>query len=213
MSKLSPKTVGGLALVAVLLVTAVGWFLVISPPRSHAADLDIQIADAKTELLRAKIAAEKANSDDELLAEYRRLTIAMPDQVQLSAAMRQLLKAAKVSKVRVDSIQTSPLMVVGGAQALPIDLVLTGRFAGVKRFLTTVRMLVATDAGKIEATGRLFAVNALEFAPGEDDLPQLTATVKLYAFVYAPTAGTPPASGDTTTSTTSTTASAAGRTS
>jgi hypothetical protein len=210
MDKLSAKTVGGIAVAAILLVTVAGWFFVISPPRSRAADLDVRITDARTELVRAKIAAEASKPDEELLAEYRRLTIAMPDQVQLSAAMRQLLKAAKVSKVRVDSIQTSPLMTVGGAQALPIDLVLTGKFGGVNRFLTNVRLLVATNGDKVEATGRLFSVSALEFAPGEDDLPQLTATVKLNAFVYTPTAATPPPTAETTTSTT---ASAAGRTS
>lgn len=210
MGKLSAKTVGGIAVAAVLLVTLVGWFLVISPPRSRAADLDVQIADARTELVRAKIAADNAKSDDELSAEYRRLTVAMPDQVQLSGAIRQLLKAAKISNVRVDSIQTSPLATVGGAQALPIDVVMTGKFGGVKRFLTTLRTLVAMDGDQVRATGRLFSVSALEFAPGEDDLPQLTATVKLNAFVYTPTAVTPPATADTATSTT---ASAAGRTS
>ncbi len=210
MDKLSAKTVGGIAVAALLLVTLVGWFLVISPPRSRAADLDVQIADARTELVRVKIAAEASKSDQELLAEYRRLTIAMPDQAQLSGAMRQLLRAAKISNVRVDSIQTAPLATVGGVQALPIDVVMTGKFAGVKRFLTTLRTLVATNGDQVQATGRLFSVSALEFAPGEDELPQLTATVKLNAFVYTPTAVTPPTTADATTSTT---ASAAGRTS
>jgi Tfp pilus assembly protein PilO len=211
MKKLSLKMVIALSLVVIALVSAAGWFAFVSPAKSRAASLDDQIADARIQLATAKVTTQ-ANAQGEVVpADYRVLAVAMPDAVNMPSAMRTLLKAARLASVRVDSVSTQPLTAKSGYDAVPIDVVLTGRFVGIKKFLFQLRKLAGTTGDKAHATGRLFSVDSLEFAPGEDELPQLTATVRLNAFVYNASAPTP--STETADPTTSTSATAAGRTS
>jgi hypothetical protein len=210
MKKLSVKTVIALSVALVAAVSVGGWFGLVSPAKSRAASLDDQIADARIELATAQVAKHASRQDQVLAADYRVLAIAMPDAVNMPGAMRTLLKAARLANVRVDSVATQPVTAKTGYDAVPIDVVLTGRFLGIKQFLFRLRALAGTTGDKAHASGRLFSIDSLEFAPGEDELPQITATVRLNAFVYNPSA--PAAGTETTDPTTPASATAAGRT-
>ena len=107
---------------------------------------------------------------------------------------------------------------------LPISVTFNGNFYNLADFLYRLRSLVSVHGGRLDATGRLFAVDTLSFNESDLKFPQIQATLVIDAFVYAaapapavaPPAATPPAStttttaGTTTTSDTSGTASATG---
>jgi len=85
-------------------------------------------------------------------------------------------------------------------------------------FLYRLRSLVSVQAGRLDATGRLFSVDTLTFNESTLKFPNIQASLVIDAFVYAAApapapAATPPASGTTTPTTTdssSTSASATG---
>ena len=52
--KLTPKVVAALGVAAVAAVALIGWFGLVSPQRSKAAELDNRIAEAKTQLVVLK---------------------------------------------------------------------------------------------------------------------------------------------------------------
>jgi hypothetical protein len=98
---------------------------------------------------------------------------------------------------------------------MPIQLTFNGNFYNLADFLYRLRNLVAVgDTGELSASGRLFAVDTLDFAEAADGFPQITATLVVDAFVYGtgvPATATPPTTtattpGATTAPTTTTTA-------
>jgi type IV pilus assembly PilO-like protein len=203
MKKLSPKTVVAIALVTVFAVMLVGWFGFVSRQMSRATSLEEQIADARTELVTAKLAGRHKEVAQSPERKQQLLKVAMPDAVEMPAIMRQLLGAARTANVRVDGISTQAMTPMTGYDTVPVDLILTGSFPGVKRFLLKVRKFAGTDGDSVHAKGRLFSVDSVEFSPGENELPQLTATVRLKAFVYhfaPPSASPAPADGTVSTS-------------
>jgi hypothetical protein len=89
-----------------------------------------------------------------------------------------------------------------------------GNFYNLADFLYRLRSLVTVHGGRLDATGRLFAVDTLMFNESELKFPQIQATLVIDAFVYAAApvpvpAATPPAGTATTTATTTTTSTTA----
>ena len=84
-------------------------------------------------------------------------------------------------------------------------------------FLYRLRSLVTVQAGRLDATGRLFAVDTLTFNESPLHFPQIQATLVIDAFVYGtgvpaasvPVTPTTTTTGETTTSSTTTTTAAA----
>jgi len=75
----------------------------------------------------------------------------------------------------------------------PIDLVFDGNYYELSDFLFRLRSLVRVKGGQLEATGRLFTVNNLNFVESEHAFPQIKATINVTAFVYG--TGAAPAPG------------------
>ena len=76
-----------------------------------------------------------------------------------------------------------------------MDVVVTGRYFGVQRFLKHLRTQAGVSGSHVHASGRLFSVDSVNLAAGEDQLPQLAATIHLNVFTYSGSAGAaaPPA--------------------
>ena len=97
----------------------------------------------------------------------------------------------------------------------PIDLAFRGQLLLADRLsLPAAQARQRARAATLDATGRLFSVGSIDFAPGEDGFPQITANLRVNAYVYspmpvAPPAGVPPTT-DTTTTSSSTDAVASG---
>jgi hypothetical protein len=90
--------------------------------------------------------------------------------------------------------------------AYPITVDFEGNFYELSDFLYRLRNLVDVRHGALDATGRLFAIDSIDFAQGPKGFPQITATITVDAFVYGsgaapsglPTPPAPPAPTGTT---------------
>jgi hypothetical protein len=91
---------------------------------------------------------------------------------------------------------------------LPISVTFNGNFYNLADFLYRLRSLVTVHAGRLDATGRLFAVDTLTFNESPLKFPQIQASLVIDAFVYgaaAVPAAVPTTPTTTTTSSTTTT--------
>jgi hypothetical protein len=113
-----------------------------------------------------------------------------------------LSSAAKATRVRVNSVTPSAAAPLAGYEAVPMSVVVEGRYLSIANFLGRLRSLVGVGPQKMRAKGRLYSVDSVQFVGGTDETPlQATMTVNAYRYGGAATpasAGTGPATGDTT---------------
>jgi Tfp pilus assembly protein PilO len=199
--RLSKRTAIAIAAVGVLAVVLVGWFALVSPQRSKASELDGKISESQTALQLAD-ALTQGGQQRQTAAEARVLVKAMPNEPQMSQILRQLSSAAKATRVRVNSVTPSAAAPLAGYEAIPMSVVVEGRYLGIANFLGRLRTLVGVGPQKVRAQGRLYSVDSVQFVGGTGETP-LQATMTLNAYRYgAPatpaSAGTAPATSDTT---------------
>jgi Tfp pilus assembly protein PilO len=198
------KVIVGGAFAAVALVILLGGYMfVVSPKQATAARLQREAADTQSKLTLALAAARHpapgANND---ASDLFRLSKAMPDDVDSSGAILDLVAAGKATGVTIDGLSTAdPLPATAGAYELvPVIATLHGRYGQLTSFLARVRRLVVVRNGAIGARGRLFGVDSITLAPDPANSTTLKATVNFETYVYsttvapAPTTTTPPAS-------------------
>ncbi|MDX6488932.1 MAG: hypothetical protein QOK13_1547, partial [Gaiellaceae bacterium] len=98
-----------------------------------------------------------------------------------------------------------------GYQVIPVQVVFHGNFYDLADLLYRLRTLVTVNGGRLDATGRLFAVDTVDFAEGKGGFPEIQANLLIDAFVYGtgtatgPATASTPAAGTATTDTTATT--------
>jgi Tfp pilus assembly protein PilO len=188
--KLTPKVVAVAAAVAVALVALIGWFAVVSPQRSKASDLGRQIADAQTQLALAKADA-RSNRSAKAGVSARLLARAMPDQVAMPQVLRQVQRAAHRAHVRFDGITPQAATTLNGYQAVPMDVVVAGRYSAIQRFLHLLRSQARVAGDRVHASGRLFGIDTVSLAAdSEGGLPKLIATIHMNTYVYSGSAAT-----------------------
>jgi Tfp pilus assembly protein PilO len=199
--RFSKRTVLAIAAVGVLAVVLVGWFALVSPQRSKASELDGKISESRAALQLAD-ALTQGGQQRQTAAEARVLVKAMPNETQMSEILRQLSSAAKATRVRVNSVTPSAAAPLAGYEAVPMSVVVEGRYLSIANFLGRLRSLVGVGPQKMRAKGRLYSVDSVQFVGGTDETPlQATMTVNAYRYGGAATpasAGTGPATGDTT---------------
>ena len=213
--RLPKGAVIGILVGVFVLVAVLGWFVLISPQRSKAAELDKEIAS--TEQLIASTRAlllERKNAPKIRVADVYRVTKAMPDQADMAGIVLELNRVAAETGIAFDSITPQSAVVLSGYQAVPIDLVFDGNFYNLTDFLFRLRNLVDVRRGALHARGRLFAIDKLTFVESPKQFPRVQATLTVDAFVFGdqapantapePAATAPDPSGTTTTGTTTT---------
>jgi hypothetical protein len=212
--KLTPKVVAVLAIVAIAAVALVGWFGLVSPQWSKASDLDRQISEAKTQLAVARATTDSGAADKGTGSSALALAQAMPQQLDMSDVLRQLLRAADRADVSLDSVTPQAPAAKSGYSAVPMSVVVTGRYFGVQQFLRELRTQAGVAGPRVHASGRLFSVDSVSLAAGEAKPPQLSATIQLNVFTYSGSVGAAAAATPQTApaSSTSTSASAGERT-
>jgi hypothetical protein len=194
-----------LAILLVLVVVLVGWFTILSPERSKAAELNGQIDDENVSL-----ASTQALLDDpaahQSIGQVAQLRRALPADVEMSEIMRQLSWAAGRTGVRVDSITPSAPVPAAGAQAVPMTLQVTGRYFRVANFMHLLRTRAKVENGVVRVKGRLYAIDNISLGKSATG-GLVTATLALDAFTSggAPPASTTTGGGPTSTTTTTTT--------
>ena len=119
-----------LTALAVVGVLAAGWFLLVSPQRAHAKDLQTQASaqQASTSSLQAQVQQLKEQQKNEPAQQHKLMQIAaqIPDNPQLPALIRELSAAAHKAGVSLDSLapaQPTPVTATattGTAAAAPL---------------------------------------------------------------------------------------------
>ncbi len=192
-----------------------GWFLVIGPQRSKAADLSKQIADTHQAIDAARALTVQARRGAKIrVADLFRLTKAMPDQTDMAGIILELNQVAEDSGITFEQITPATTAVaLSGYAAIPITVEFQGNFYDLADFLYRLRNLVDVRHGALDATGRLFAIDQIEFAEAPSGFPEIRAHLVIDAFVFgtgaAPTTEPPPAApAPATTAATDTTSTA-----
>jgi type II secretory pathway pseudopilin PulG len=155
-----------------------GYFVLIRPQHAKAAALDTQIADTQGSIDSARALTLQARKVAKIrVADIFRLTKAMPDQTDM------------------------PDIILEGYVAIPITVEFQGNFYELADFLYRLRNLVDVRHGGLDANGRLFAIDTIDFgeAPPPPGFPQIRAHLVIDAFVYGtgsvPTIPAPSAAG------------------
>lgn len=193
-----------------LLIAAGGYFLVLGPQRSKASDLNQQIADTNSAIDAARAMTVEAKKGAQIrVADLYRLTKAMPDQIDMAGIILELNQVAQDSGITFEQISPSTTATpISGYLAIPITVEFQGNFYDLSDFLYRLRNLVDVRHGTLDATGRLFAIDEVDFAeaPPPPGFPQIRAHLVIDAFVYgtgtaptvpAPSTGTTGATGAT----------------
>lgn len=202
--KLSQGAQLAIVAVVVLALAAAGWFLLVSPKRADAADLDAQIADAQLRLAQAQIASRRDPAPPVETGALFRLARAMPDTIDMSGIVLELNRVATETGIEFESISPAGAATVGAYQVVPVTLLFEGNFYSLSDFLFRLRSLVQVHDGELAASGRLFNVDSVSFSESQRRFPHIRATLQVNAFVYgtAPAAAAAPAPAATTPATT-----------
>lgn len=177
-----------LIVVGFVLAAAGGYFLVIGPQRSKAADLSKQITDTNDAITSARALTLQAKQGADIrIADVFRLTKAMPDQTDMAGIVLELNQVAQASGITFEQITPSATAVpLSGYVAIPITVEFEGNFYELADFLYRLRNLVDVRHGALDATGRLFAIDTISFAeaPPPPGFPQIRAQLTIDAFVF-----------------------------
>jgi ferric-dicitrate binding protein FerR (iron transport regulator) len=189
----SPAKTAAVVLAGLLLVSVATWFMLISPKRSKASDLQSQVASTQGELIQRQQAAAEAARN---ARQFIQLGRALPNLIATPQVINQLSRLADESKVSLDTITPAAPTFGTGYRAVPMTVVLSGQFFDVQRFLHELRNQVNVGKGKVHATGRLFDVESVILAQAPP--PQkMTATLKVDAFMFSAGGTTLPGSATT----------------
>jgi type IV pilus assembly protein PilOP len=211
--KLSPVATAGIGVGIALVVAAFGWFVLVSPQRSRAASLDVEIVQVEQQISESRAAQLQSSGAQPIRsADLFRLTKAMPADNDIAGVMLELSRVAAETGIVFESIKPQATSAAGTNRAQSIDLIFTGNFYSLSDFLYRLRNLVSVQKGRLLANGRLFAVEKLAFSESPSGFPSIRAFLTVSAFLYgngplaAPPAGAvAPTSTDTTSTATDTT--------
>jgi len=181
-----PKILAATVLGAVVVVSAAAFFLLVKPQQSKVTKLDGQISSMQTQIdqRKAALAAPKAQVHVRASDGFR-LTRAMPDAIDMSGIILVLNRLSAGHHLSFESIQPGPQVAQTGFNVQPLTVVVNGRFADVSKFLGDLRKLVTVRKHQLAATGRLFAVDTVDFTKSEkQDFPQVKATLTVDAFTF-----------------------------
>jgi Tfp pilus assembly protein PilO len=180
--RLSNRTALAIGVVGLLAIVLVGWFAVVSPQRSKASELEGKIAEGRTALTLAE-SLDRADARRASSVEARALARAMPAETQMSEILRQLSSAARKTRVRVDSVTPQAAVPLSGYEALPLSVVVEGRYFGIANFLGVLRTKARVSDDAVRAKGRLYSVDQVQFAgSSEEEFLQATMTINAYRF-------------------------------
>jgi type IV pilus assembly protein PilO len=199
-----------IVVVAVLLFGFAAWFLVVHPQSGKVANLKRQAQDVqeKIDAYNQQVAAARSAPKIEVADVYR-LAKAMPDKTDMPDVLLELSQLARDTGITFETISPQPAVGIGSYSVVPISVTFNGNFYDLADFLYRLRSLVTVNAGRLDATGRLFEVDTLTFNEGPAKFPQIQANLVIDAFVYAAAPAAPPTpaapAAGTTTSTTDTT--------
>jgi len=175
------------AALAVLLIG--GWFLLVGPQRSKAADLAQQLDAARATLVQRQDALHHPAAKVTIRAsDGYRLATALPKSVDMPGVIFDIQRLAARHKLSFTSIQPEPTPVVGdGYTSTSVALEVQGRFSDLSSFLGDLRSLVRVRHGRLDTRGRLYSVDGVNIGAPKDPatFPVVLAKVTLNAFAFS----------------------------
>jgi hypothetical protein len=191
-----------------LLILGIAWFALIAPQRHDAASAAAQEQAVSSQL--AALTGSPANSKQPVIktGPLYKLDTALPAQEDQPDLLFEIDRLATAAGVTISSVTPQPPQATNGYTVVPISLQLTGPYYHLTSFLHSLRVLVSERRGRLSANGPLFAVTAVDLAPGTTGgkgKPHTeTATVSIATFYYGVVGGAAPPASTTATDTTTT---------
>ncbi len=196
----SPKGKIGAGLAGVLVAVAAVWFLLVSPQRAKANELDTQVSASRVELSQRSLAlAQPSASVTVKPSDLYRLTKALPNSTNMAGILLDVNRLAGRNELEFSSIAPGTELPGTGYVQQPLSVVVQGRFGNVSRFLGDIRTLVKVRKGRLDARGRLYSISQVDITEPEagKTFPVVRATVMLNAYAFSAPAPTPPAPSTT----------------
>jgi Tfp pilus assembly protein PilO len=181
-----------LVLAVVVLVGAVaGYMLVIRPKKAEVEKLDTEIAAKQTQIDAAVRAAEAAAAAEAepvtsiKVADLVELAKAMPDQPDMAGAVLELNAAAEAAGVQFTSIQPGDVVTGAGYFQLPLTLGFEGKYYELTDLLYRLRHLVSVRDGVLDANGRLFTLESIDWQESTElKFPTIAANLVISTYVF-----------------------------
>jgi Tfp pilus assembly protein PilO len=168
-----------------ILLAAAGYFFLIAPKKSEAKSLDAKITEIEKQISDQRAQSTQAAGLSKILvADYNKLQTAMPGEAKMDEFELQLYTLAKDTGIRFDNYQPGTAIDTSAYQVLPITVTFQGSFEQLSDFLYRLQSLVVVDNHKLSSKGRLFTVDQVSFAEGEDRFPQIGATLQIDAYTF-----------------------------
>jgi type IV pilus assembly PilO-like protein len=210
---LSTRAQLGLGGAALALVVLALWFVVVSPKRSEAANLEAEVAAAQADLNQRKADLARPSAAVTVRAsDVFRLAKALPEDGNVAGVILDVDRLAASHGLTLEGLQPTAVIPVTGYYAQPLTVTVQGRFGAVSRFLSDLRQLVTVKKGRLSVRGRLYSVSEVRLGrpEGEAKFPVVRAGVVLNAFGFMQGVPAPatPATPETTTPSGSTAAGA-----
>ena len=181
---------------AVVIVAAVAYMIVIRPKRAEAGRLDEQIAEMQTKVTAARLASRPQQQATTIkVADVFEVSKAMPDTDDMPGIILDLNSVAAATGIQFLSIQPSAPTPKTGYSAIEITLTFEGNYFDLTDFLFRLRNLVTVRDGRLSSSGRLFTLDSLSMKEGKLGFPTINAGLTVSAYVYgadATAAAAPP---------------------
>jgi Tfp pilus assembly protein PilO len=204
-----------LTVVAIVAIAAGGWFVLISPQRTHASDFKAQRAtqESRNSQLRAEIASLQAQHKGlpQVQAELAKLGVQLPSNPSLPALIRSLSSAADAAGVDLISLAPSqPAAVTAAAPvAAPAPPAPAAGSTTAGSGTAAAAPAPAANAGALQGITISVVINGGYFQVEQfvSNLEALTRPFLTTGLTIAPQAPSKPAAAATTTTATTTTGS------
>jgi hypothetical protein len=195
-----------IGIAAVAAVLGAFWFLILSPKRVQAGELETAIAAKNASIQQIEATGgEYAKQRDAYKSNYTtlvRLGKAVPTDDDVRSLMLQIDDAATRSGVdfrtiSVGGTSNAPTVTAPGAaplapgsvslgagfSAMPFKFTFTGRFSNLGGFFSRLERFVTVQEDKVRVTGRLMRVESITLAPGQSGYPQIQATISASSYL------------------------------
>lgn len=201
--------IGGVVF-GLLVVTFLLHMVIVSPQSAKAAKLQTDIDSTTSQISQRRVELKTAGERPTIeTADLFRLSRAMPDRTDMPGIILTLSQVAREAGITFNSIEpaasTATVASPTGYQTQRIHLLFDGDFYGLNDFLYRLRSLVTVRHGKLNASGRLFNADTVNFTVQAQTFPKISAELYVNAYVYEPTAAAPAVAPSTDTTATTTT--------
>jgi Tfp pilus assembly protein PilO len=170
---------------AVVIVAAIAFMVVIRPKRAEAGRLDEQIAEMQMKVSAAQLASRPQQQASAIkVADVFEVTKAMPDTDDMPGIILDLNSVAEATGIKFVSIQPSAATPKTGYTAIGITLTFEGNYFDLTDFLFRLRNLVTVRDGRLSSSGRLFTLDTLTMKESETGFPNISANLTVSAYVF-----------------------------